>query len=219
VHSEPNGDYSANCYLAITNTPSSPDTVKFNDARCGYHSRSYYCQPMRGYYAFFNGEPVRKKVAPAPKKREGFAEKVFYINKMKNVPTNLNSRTPKIQRVVKTVTYSNSGRAWKGFKVSENFAVRWTGVIYLRKSGKYNWRIGSDDGSKLSLDRRLVVNNDGLHGFKTKAADKTVSNKVNLLLEFFERGGHAGMQFAYKGADTGNNHVWVGGCCSKVYPN
>jgi len=47
TYSEPNGDYTANCYLYVYNNPTSADTIRFNDASCAYHSRSYYCQPRK----------------------------------------------------------------------------------------------------------------------------------------------------------------------------
>jgi len=45
VYSEPNGDYKANCYLDLWRTPTSADTIQFNDGNCHYNARSYYCQP------------------------------------------------------------------------------------------------------------------------------------------------------------------------------
>jgi len=44
-YSEPNGDYTANCYLDLWRTPANEDSVTFNDGRCNYHATSYYCQP------------------------------------------------------------------------------------------------------------------------------------------------------------------------------
>jgi len=46
-YTEPNGDYQANCYLDLWKTPHSEDDITFNDGKCNYHSRSYYCQPAR----------------------------------------------------------------------------------------------------------------------------------------------------------------------------
>jgi len=45
-YSEPNGDYTANCYLDLWRTPPNPDSVTWNDGGCNYHSNSYYCQPI-----------------------------------------------------------------------------------------------------------------------------------------------------------------------------
>jgi len=46
-YSEPNGDYSANCFLDLWRTPSNENSVTFNDGRCNYRSKSYYCQPKK----------------------------------------------------------------------------------------------------------------------------------------------------------------------------
>jgi len=43
-YSEPNGDYSANCYLDLWRTPANSNSVTWNDGNCNYHSKSYYCQ-------------------------------------------------------------------------------------------------------------------------------------------------------------------------------
>jgi len=57
TYSEPSGDYSANCYMDLWKTPhNTENNIQFNDARCKYNSRSYYCQPKL----------VEKKAPPAP---------------------------------------------------------------------------------------------------------------------------------------------------------
>jgi len=46
-YNEPNGDYTANCYLELWHgRPRNENYVAFNDGRCNYHSKSYYCQPV-----------------------------------------------------------------------------------------------------------------------------------------------------------------------------
>jgi len=45
-YSEPNGDYHANCFLDLWHAPKNENSVTFNDGSCGYHSKSYYCQPI-----------------------------------------------------------------------------------------------------------------------------------------------------------------------------
>jgi hypothetical protein len=44
-YSQPDGDYKANCFMDLWNTPhNSENNIQFNDHGCNYHSRSYYCQ-------------------------------------------------------------------------------------------------------------------------------------------------------------------------------
>jgi hypothetical protein len=46
-YNEPNGDYTANCYLDLWQNPTHQDKIVFNDGRCNYRSKSYYCQPKQ----------------------------------------------------------------------------------------------------------------------------------------------------------------------------
>merc|ERR1719269_350129 len=52
-YSQPNGDgsaemgdYTANCYLNLGEAPATEDSITFDDGKCMYHSRSYYCQSL-----------------------------------------------------------------------------------------------------------------------------------------------------------------------------
>jgi hypothetical protein len=46
-YNEPNGDYTANCYLDLWRTPANENSITWNDGRCNYRSKSYYCQPKQ----------------------------------------------------------------------------------------------------------------------------------------------------------------------------
>jgi hypothetical protein len=48
------------------------------------------------------------------------------------------------------------------------FSVRWTGFLTVGTSGLYTFTTTSDDGSQLTIDNRLVVDNDGMHGVTTQ---------------------------------------------------
>jgi hypothetical protein len=45
----------------------------------------------------------------------------------------------------------------------EWFAIDYTGYFYIENPGKYRFLLGSDDGSKLYVDRKTVIDNDGIH--------------------------------------------------------
>lgn len=47
LYSEPNGDYTANCYMDLWKNPNSEDSITFNDGKCNYNSNAYYCQPRQ----------------------------------------------------------------------------------------------------------------------------------------------------------------------------
>lgn len=50
----------------------------------------------------------------------------------------------------------------------EWFAIDYHGMFYVAKSGRYNFLLESDDGSKLYIDSTLIIDNDGEHGTEYK---------------------------------------------------
>lgn len=55
------------------------------------------------------------------------------------------------------------------------FAIDYTGRFYIDSPGNYQFRLTSDDGSKLYIDGHLVVDNDGIH-----TAGHVVTGNVDL---------------------------------------
>lgn len=49
----------------------------------------------------------------------------------------------------------------------EWFAIDYNGRINLPQAGTYTFRLSSDDGSKLFIDGREVIDNDGIHGLSS----------------------------------------------------
>jgi hypothetical protein len=80
---------------------------------------------------------------------------------------------PKFEKLEPVGTIYTNGlniptRSWTdGFpgisKRFEWFAIDYTGRFYISKPGKYRFALVSDDGSKLYIDGRVVINNDGHH--------------------------------------------------------
>ena len=47
--------------------------------------------------------------------------------------------------------------------VVDNFAIRFRGRLAIETPGTYTFALNSDDGSKLYINRNLVIDNDGIH--------------------------------------------------------
>src|SRR6185312_722423 len=56
----------------------------------------------------------------------------------------------------------------------EWFAIEYKGFFKAKEGGDFLFRLVSDDGSKLFIDDKLVIDNDGLHGAYSK------TGKINL---------------------------------------
>merc|ERR1719482_1948113 len=120
------------------------------------------------------------------------------------------NRKPSLVRNVSEIYYRNTGGKWRGLKQKDRFAVRWTGSLQIDTAGEYAFEIGSDDGSKMLIGNSIIVDNDGLHGYRRKTGKKQLSAGVHSVkVEFFENTGHAGMGFKYKGPDTGGKLAQV----------
>jgi hypothetical protein len=62
---------------------------------------------------------------------------------------------------------------------SEWFAIDYTGRFWIQMPGLYRFELTSDDGSKLYIDDRMVVNNDGAHSPETRTAVLTLEGGVH----------------------------------------
>jgi len=143
------------------------------------------------------------------KMKNGFKEEVYYnLKGLKHIPS-LRGKKASMQRIIPRVAYGNTAGKWKGYSQSDNFAVRWSGILQISQSGNYRWSLKSDDGSKLHLDGKLVINNDGLHGFRNVESTVRMSGTVLVHVDFFEGSGHAGMVLKYMGLDTKNRMIQI----------
>ena len=100
--------------------------------------------------------------------------------------------------VSSTIDTASLSRGW-GFLPPDTFSARWSGYVFADRSGPYTFSTTSDDGSTLSIDGHLVVDNAGVHGPVTR------SGSVEL-----ERGPHA-VVIDYANAGGGYDMHWAWG--------
>lgn len=85
-------------------------------------------------------------------------------------------------------------------KQRDKFALKFTGNITVPKTGKYTFFIASDDGSRIYLDDKLLVNHDGLHGMTEKNASVDLqAGSHALVVTYFDNGGGDGLSVAWAG--------------------
>jgi hypothetical protein len=69
----------------------------------------------------------------------------------------------------------------------EWFAIDFTGRFYIERPGNYRFNLASDDGSKLYIDRKLVINNDGVHPTELVGTAVKLSGGVHSIrLSYFQ---------------------------------
>jgi hypothetical protein len=81
-----------------------------------------------------------------------------------------------------------------------NFAIVIGGYIYIDREGEYKFYTASDDGSKLYLDNKSLVNNDGSHGMKWHSGDITLTKGWHIIKgTYFNGGGGHILNVYYRG--------------------
>eukprot|EP00971_Amphidinium_carterae_P160761 3187411-Amphidinium_carterae.1 len=135
----------------------------------------------------------------------GLRAQFFHLPKHIKLTTEFSEMmlAPDMVRIDDVVYYPTTPHAWPGMQVKDKFLVEWYGRIKITLAGPYTFYITSDDGSVLTLDEEVAVDNDGLHAMKVKEATVELSTGLHTLnLRMFERGGWAGMIMEYAGPDT-----------------
>lgn len=107
---------------------------------------------------------------------------------------------PAAVRVDRNISF-DWGDGSPGPKVGvDSFSVRWTGVLVPRESGNYSIQVASDDGSRLYLDDRLLIDDWEDHGAHVNSANVMLENGrvYRIRLEYYENGGGASVQLGLK---------------------
>ena len=82
---------------------------------------------------------------------------------------------------------------------SEQFAIRYTGSIYVSVAATYTFYTSSDDGSKLYINGTEVVDNDGLHGVRERSGSIFLNpGFYPLVVEVFENTGGEILEVSYE---------------------
>jgi alpha-L-fucosidase len=83
---------------------------------------------------------------------------------------------------------------------SDNYGFVFDGLIKVPSEGIYSFYISSDDGSKLFIDDKILVDNDGLHGIVEKSNEIPLEKGYHAIkVLFFERNGGDALQVQWKG--------------------
>jgi hypothetical protein len=108
----------------------------------------------------------------------------------KKLPSSYEALTP--VSVVYACEWDIAPRAWdRGFPGVidrfEWFAIRYAGAFHVAEAGEYEFRLSSDDGTRLTIDGRQVIDNDGVHPPKqARGKVQLSSGDHQMMLEYFQ---------------------------------
>ena len=108
-------------------------------------------------------------------------------------------KKPTIRRVDKQINVDNCDSNFNNTNLDKNFYVRWTGSVKIDKEGKYKFFTESDDGSRMYIDGKLLVNNGGTHGMNKVAAEIDLKpGQHEIKIEFFQGDGGMGCKVTWQ---------------------
>jgi mono/diheme cytochrome c family protein len=109
-------------------------------------------------------------------------------------------KLPDFRRLTPVVTGDAANFDLSVARRRNRFALRFEGNLKLDKEGDYLFLIGSDDGSRLLIDDKLVVNNDGVHPYEQKRKKQKMTAGVHpVVVEYFDQAGEKSLAVEFEG--------------------
>jgi hypothetical protein len=136
----------------------------------------------------------------------GFEGRIYHLKR--NTPKLPNFRKMKPVGTIYTASLNVPLQDFRlGFpgvtKRYEWFAIDYTGRFWIEHPGAYGFVLSSDDGAKLYIDDRLIVNNDGIHPVKDEKGMAELSGGVHRIRVSYFQGPAAGVALVLKVAPPG----------------
>ena len=70
----------------------------------------------------------------------------------------------------------------------EWFAIDYTGRFWIENAGKYRFSLLSDDGARLAIDQRELIDNDGIHSASALSGSALLSRGVHTIRVSYYQG-------------------------------
>ncbi len=107
---------------------------------------------------------------------------------------------PKVTRTDRRIRFFWTGESPAVGLGRANYSVRWTGSIIAPQTGVYEIGTRSDDGSRLYLDGKLLVDSWGTHGSQQVTAQVRMAkgSKHAIRVEYFQARGEASVSLVWK---------------------
>ncbi|MFF0450745.1 family 16 glycoside hydrolase [Streptomyces sp. NPDC004609] len=137
-----------------------------------------------------------RAAADIPPQEPGVTLRVFDLQApLKKLCELKEGQTPNIDKLMPVVDWSSEA----DFGMGSNFMTQAIGYLNVPRDGSYDFRLISDDGSRLLLDKRMVIDHDGLHAAEPKdGTAQLTAGPHPLLIEHFEAGGGEQLTLQWK---------------------
>ncbi|MEL7283438.1 MAG: PA14 domain-containing protein, partial [Pseudomonadota bacterium] len=107
---------------------------------------------------------------------------------------------------------------WEGGP-NNHFAAKYEGQLVVEEGGTYTINLASDDGSVLYINGEAVLDNDGLHGTRTRTVTLDLEEGAHdIEVRYFENGGSQTLQMSWSGPDTDGEMQVIDGSALQTGP-
>jgi len=119
----------------------------------------------------------------------------YYEHAVKGAIPDFTGVEPKRSDVIQNLAKLPAHRA-------SDFGFRYTGFVEIVEEGQWTFFTRSDDGSRLFIDGKLVVKNDGTHPMTERSGTLELTEGRHAIeVTFFERGGGEGLEVRWESED------------------
>ena len=110
------------------------------------------------------------------------------------------SGTPVLTRIDRHVAFEWGEASPASAVPEDDFSVRWTGNIRVESDGEYEFSVKGDDGFRLSVNDRLLIDEWRDQGVTMKQARLTLKggSLADIRLEYYEHTGNAAVSFGWR---------------------
>jgi PA14 domain len=110
---------------------------------------------------------------------------------------------PTLRRADPAINWDSTDEAWPKTQLVDHFAVRWSGVLRVPKDATYTLYLESDDGSRLSIDGRQLIDNGGQHAMEEKSGEiPLTAGDHPIVLDYFQNEGGKGCKLSWSTAEV-----------------
>ncbi len=140
----------------------------------------------------------------ADETKPGLIAEFFNIGKaMEEFPTLAAERKPDYRRVDAKINLEQTSETFDGSTMAVQFYVRWIGRIKIPRDTKYTFFTESDDGSRLWIDGKMVVDNGGVHPMEEKSGEVDLkAGDHDIKIELFQNDGLVGCKVSWESSST-----------------
>jgi cytochrome c2 len=117
-------------------------------------------------------------------------------------------RVPDFSKLTPVATGTVAGFDLTAARRNNDFAMRFDGFLKIDREATYSFSMMSDDGSKLLIDGKTVVDNDGVHAPQTKQGSAKLSKGIHkVTVGFFQVGGGAELEVRMGAPGVGHHNL------------